>query len=137
MSTILIADDNPAIRLLCRRELEEEGYEVLTARDGLEAVTITDQFIPDVVVLDVIMSRLDGLEALSRITRKHPDVGVILFTAFDDVCVRDERAMAATACVAKGRNLAELKRVIANVLRACRDHTTYRIGLPPRELVAR
>ena len=137
MPTVLIADDNQNIREFCRSELEEEGYRVLTARDGDEAVDLANQSVPDVIVLDICMPRVTGLEALTLIRRQHPNLGVILFTAYEDACLYDERAMTATACVAKNPDLSELKQVISSVLKSSRENTAYRIGLAPQSLAVR
>ena len=64
MKTILLADDNPGTVLLSRVELEDEGYHVLLARDGEEACRTVNEKAPDVVILDISMPRVGGLEAL-------------------------------------------------------------------------
>lgn len=131
MTTILLADDNRNIRDYCARELEDEGYQVVVARDGGEALRAVDRRWFDLVVLDIFMPGIDGLEALQRIRSLRPDVPVVFFTSFDDVCQQDERSRYATACVAKHEDLTELKRVIAAALASYRDHRPYRRGLPP------
>ncbi len=136
MATLLIADDNAAIREFCRCELAEEGYFVLEARDGAEAVAQARQFRPDVIVLDICMPNVNGLEALTRIRRVQPDAAVILFTAYDDACLHDKRSLVATACVAKSHDLTELKQVVSGVLKSRRDKTNYRVGLPPLSMAA-
>lgn len=136
MSTLLLADDTQSIREFCRRELEEEGYQILMARNGDEAVFLATQFGPDLVVLDICMPGINGLEALARIKSRHPEMAVVLFTAFDDVCLRDERSLLANACVDKSHDLSELKQVISNALRSKGNKSTYRRGLAPVALAA-
>jgi CheY-like chemotaxis protein len=131
MTKVLLVDDNRNIREFCRRELEDEGYQVSVARDGREALELKEGLRPDVFVLDICMPGMSGLETVKRIRAEQPDVPVILFTAFDEACARDERARGATACVAKHADLSELKRVIAASLRSAREHRPYRVGLPP------
>ncbi|HUT89312.1 MAG TPA: response regulator [Thermoguttaceae bacterium] len=131
MTTILFADDNPNIREYCRRELEEEGYRVVVVGNGAEALRLTRYLEPDLLVLDVCMPVLDGLEAVDRIKSLRPELPVILFTSFDDLCVRNNRSCCATACVEKREDLSELKQVIAAALTAHRLKRPYRLGLPP------
>ncbi|MBN1909235.1 MAG: response regulator [Pirellulales bacterium] len=130
MTTILFADDNPNIREICRRELEDEGYSVPVARNGDEAVRLTDKLEPDLVVLDICMPGISGLQALARIRKRNPSLPVILFTSFDDACIDDPRARLATACVEKSEDLSTLKKTIGAALRSRRENRPYRVGLP-------
>ena len=136
MANILLADDNWSIREYCRRELEEEGHRVAVARNGAEAVRLTDWLRPDLVILDINMPGMDGLEAVGRIRNIEAGLPVVFFTAFDDACAQDERACRATACVEKQEDLTELKRVVADALWARRRSQPYRLGLPPAVLGA-
>lgn len=64
---ILIADDDPVILRLIQVNLELEGYEVLTANNGQEAVDIATAELPDLVILDIMMPRLDGYQACQKL----------------------------------------------------------------------
>ena len=80
---ILIADDEPDIRLVLRTRLELEGFAVIEARDGAEAVRVAQTETPDLIVLDVMMPEMDGVEVCNRLrasfnTRNIP---VIMLTA--------------------------------------------------------
>jgi two-component system, OmpR family, alkaline phosphatase synthesis response regulator PhoP len=77
---ILLVDDEPAIVETVRAYLEAEGYAVQTASDGPEALTLARSFHPDVIVLDLMLPGLDGLEVLRRL-RQASDVYVLLLTA--------------------------------------------------------
>ena len=136
MTTILFVDDNRNIREYCRRELEDEGYCAVVARDGGEALRLIDRLPPDLVVLDICMPGIDGLEAAARIRATQRDLPIILFTSYDDACTRDERSSCATACVEKREDLTELKNVIAASLRSRRQSQPYRLGLAPPALSA-
>jgi len=78
--TILVVDDEPQIVRLVRAYLEEAGYRVVTASDGQEALYVARHEKPDLVVLDVLMPKMDGLEFTRRIRRER-DVPIIMLTA--------------------------------------------------------
>ena len=90
---ILIAEDETIIRLDLRSALEAAGYEVREARDGAEAVGIARDWQPELLMLDVKMPVLDGIEAARRIIAMRP-VPVVLVTAYTDRAIV-ERAVAA------------------------------------------
>jgi phosphoserine phosphatase RsbU/P len=116
MKTILFADDNKSIREFCRATFEAEGYRVLLARDGIEALRVFVMENPDVAVLDVSMPRASGLEILEQIKGISSQTPVILFTAHYEDCAHDHRAVLADACVEKAENLDELKHAVAHVV---------------------
>jgi two-component system KDP operon response regulator KdpE len=80
---ILIADDEPKIRMFLRANLEARGYKVYLAQDGVEAVEIAGQVLPDLVILDVNMPRMDGIEACRRM-RKWSDMPIIILSVRGD-----------------------------------------------------
>ncbi|MDP1760747.1 MAG: response regulator, partial [Deltaproteobacteria bacterium] len=81
MKKILVADDEMSIRLLYSEELKEEGYEVYQAANGREALEIVDIIPLDLVILDIKMPEMDGIEALRQIKEKRPNLPVVLSTA--------------------------------------------------------
>jgi len=131
MTTILFADDSHYMREYLRHELEDEGYRVLLARDGEEAVDIARSEHPDLAIFDTWLPRANGLEAAERIAASDPGIRVIFFTNCDDLCLRDPRSVFAAACVEKAYDLSELKRVIVSVLASRNGKRPYRLGLPP------
>jgi CheY-like chemotaxis protein len=134
MKTILFSDDHKNIREYCRAVLADEGYRVVLARDGIEALEMFIAETPDLAILDISMPRCGGLEALEHIKGLSPRTPVILFTAHDEVCTRDRRAWLATACVEKSEDLAELKRIVAHTLTRRMSEgggESLRMGLPP------
>src|SRR5512146_953816 len=80
MAKILVVDDEPSITNLVSAYLKPEGYEVYTATDGPAGLKAARAFKPDLVILDVMLPGLDGLELLSRL-RRESEVYVILLTA--------------------------------------------------------
>ncbi len=82
-STILLVDDEESIQKLLAYPLEREGYRVLQARDGQEALTRFASEHVDLVVLDIMLPKLDGLEVCKRL-RAESEVPIIMLTARDD-----------------------------------------------------
>jgi len=82
---ILVVDDDPEVRMATRDFLSSKGYEVVLAEGGREALRLLDASPPDVVLLDVAMPDLDGMETLKRIVATHPTMPVIMVTANADI----------------------------------------------------
>lgn len=84
-SKVLIVDDDAGIRMLLSKFLQREGFEVITAEDGLQGVEEAKANHPDIVVLDVVMPRMDGLTAARLIKYYKPltNVPIIFLTAKD------------------------------------------------------
>ena len=87
---VLVVDDDKAVRESLRRSLEFNGYEVLLAADGAEALAGISAAAPDVVVMDVMMPRLDGLEATRALRTAGNDLPILVLTARDAVGDRVE-----------------------------------------------
>ncbi|WP_332603842.1 response regulator, partial [Bacillus sp. S1(2024)] len=84
---ILLVDDEPAILDFLTMGLENEGFEVKTAADGMTAMNTVKTFQPHVAILDVMMPGMDGLE-VSKMIKKTGHTAVIMLTAKDEVGVR-------------------------------------------------
>ena len=82
---VLVVDDEPAVRDSLARTLRFEGYDVVVANDGIAALDAVRTDNPDVVVLDVMMPRMDGLEACRLLRSDHPTLPVLMLTARDSV----------------------------------------------------
>ncbi|MEG6616537.1 response regulator transcription factor [Peptococcaceae bacterium 1198_IL3148] len=80
MSTILIVDDEKLLVKGLKRSLEQEGYQVLVAYDGAEAMSIYHKETIDLVVLDIMLPQMSGLD-VCRELRKHTDIPIIMLTA--------------------------------------------------------
>jgi two-component system nitrogen regulation response regulator GlnG len=85
MPKVLIVDDQGDMRWLLSRLLREQGLEVSTADDGVQALSRVQQEVPQMVLLDLKMPRLDGLQALAQLKELVPEVPVIVITAYGDV----------------------------------------------------
>jgi len=81
----MLADDHRMLREGLRRSMTEEGFDVVgEASDGLEAVKLSEELTPDVILMDVTMPELDGVEAARRIHAAQPDVRVVMLTMHAD-----------------------------------------------------
>ncbi|MEK8035698.1 MAG: response regulator [candidate division NC10 bacterium] len=87
MSTgkVLVVDDELEVRQILQEFLAHRGYEVYAAESGPEALNALDTFKPDVVLLDVLMPGMDGVETLKRMVALQPTLPVIMVTANADV----------------------------------------------------
>ena len=131
MATVLVVDDNRNIREFCRAELEADGYRVLLAADGHEAIELVAIRAPDVVVLDVCMPSMDGLEAMACIHAKHAHMPVVFYTA-EDKDFSDHTASGHVACVCKSQDVTELKEAIVRAT----GRRTERRGMEQQERTA-
>jgi DNA-binding response OmpR family regulator len=77
---VLVVEDDAEITDVLRRSLRHEGYEVRTAGDGVAALDLASDFVPDIVVLDLGLPRLDGIEVCRRL-RSESDVPILILTA--------------------------------------------------------
>ncbi|MFN8510940.1 MAG: response regulator transcription factor [Deinococcaceae bacterium] len=85
---VLIADDHPLFRMGLRYALTAKGFEVVAeATDGLEALSACEAASPDVVLLDIKMPNMDGIEACRQLTHKHPGLIIVLLTTFGEPAI--------------------------------------------------
>jgi two-component system response regulator (stage 0 sporulation protein F) len=82
MKKIVVADDEVRIRMLYPEVLSELGYEVHSAKDGVEAWQLFQEHEPDLVILDVKMPEMHGFEVLEKIREKDPEVPVLICSAY-------------------------------------------------------
>jgi len=115
LKTILVVDDEAVIRDLCMRALK--GYNLLAAASGMEALALFDKGGIDVILTDVMMPGMDGIELLKRIKEKEPTIVVIVMTGFaeKDVILNALKADA-DDFIAKPLNLLQLKTAVDKAL---------------------
>lgn len=111
MKKILLVDDEDSIHLLYREELEEEGYEVHSALSGEEALEKLKIISPDLVILDINMPGINGIDTLRQIKEKNPGLPVILSSAYQEF-KQDLATWASDDYIVKSSNLSELKAAV-------------------------
>ncbi|KEF21404.1 response regulator [Streptomyces rimosus] len=115
---VLVVDDNKVIRQLIRVNLELEGFEVVTAADGAECLEIVHRVAPDVVTLDVVMPRLDGLQTAARL-RADPrtrGIPVAIVSACTQAEVESGQAVGVDAFLAKPFEPMDLVRMVRRLM---------------------
>jgi len=108
MKKVLVVEDEKNLLDLYRLELEEEGYSVATAETGIEALEISKQFQPDLVILDIKLGDEEGLRVLSDLKHQKKERPVILNSAYTHY-KHDFSSWAADAYVVKSGDMTELK----------------------------
>ena len=118
MNKVLIVDDHPVIRLAVRMLMERHGYDVVAESDnGVDALQLTREYLPDIVILDIGIPKLDGLEVIARMTLASPASKVLVLTSqapghFSMRCMQ----AGAAGYVCKQQELTELLSAIKAVL---------------------
>jgi len=118
MNKILIVDDELNMRLVLTAMLKKEGYEIASAADGNEALSILKSGPIDVVITDLKMPNVDGMELLNHMNDKHPAIPVIIITAHGTVATAVEALKkGALDYITKPFDLDELKNVISKAMK--------------------
>ena len=117
---VVLADDDPSIRLMVRHVLESENYEIIEAEDGLDAIKAVEKEHPALVLLDAVMPGLDGFTTCQQLKeRGHVDVPVIMLTGLDDdASVERAYEVGAIDYVTKPIKWAVLKHRVRSVVRS-------------------
>ncbi len=115
MEKVLIIEDDWTQRVLYELEISEMGYEVILAKDGLDAAEKFCRYRPDLVLLDLRLPDKEGLDVLRKLFNANPTVPVIIHSAYSDykdnpICCR------ATAYIIKSSDLTELKNALMQAL---------------------
>jgi len=113
---LLVVDDEENIRFLFKEELEEEGYSVDVASNGREALDKIRQSVFDLVILDIKMPGMNGIEALNEIKNMNKNLPVILCSAYGEF-KQDFSSWASDGYVVKSADTKELKQTIQSLLR--------------------
>jgi DNA-binding response OmpR family regulator len=113
---ILVIDDEENVRLLYQEELQDEGYEVILASNGLEGLEKLNAHNPDLITLDIHMAGFDGLDILKLIRERSRNVPVILCTAYGEY-KQDFRSWSSDAYIEKSSDLNELLTKVKEILK--------------------
>jgi two-component system, response regulator, stage 0 sporulation protein F len=108
---ILLVDDEKSIQLLYQEEFEDEGYMVISALNGEEALAKFHDLVPDLVILDIQMPGMNGIEVLRQMKMIDSTVPVILSSAYHEY-KQDLGAWASDEYVVKSADMDELKRAV-------------------------
>lgn len=115
MKKLLLVDDEESIQIVYREEFEDEGYQVISAIDGTVGLEKFREEEPDLVILDIQMPGINGVEVLRQMKMLRPTVPVILSSAYQEF-KRDLGTWASDEYVVKSGNLDELKKAVRTLL---------------------
>ncbi len=127
--TILIVDDDEYFVKLLADELGDEGYTTKHASNGVEAILVLKHLKPSLIILDIVMPVMDGMEVLGPIVRRYEDVPVILHSSYEDFR-KDFKSWSADAYLVKSPDFRELKGVIRSLLTKNRRRRPSRTPRP-------
>ncbi|MBO1224008.1 MAG: response regulator [Candidatus Scalindua sediminis] len=115
MTTILLVEDDKNQRLLYEQELRLEGYEIVTAADGKEGLGKVQEQPPDMIIMDINIPKMNGIETMGMILSKYKNIPIIINTAYSSY--KDNfMSWAADAYIVKSSDLTELKNKIKEIL---------------------
>ncbi|MFC5466469.1 response regulator [Lederbergia graminis] len=116
---VLIVDDQFGIRVLLNEILQREGYDLYQAANGLQALAITKKQSPDLVLLDMKIPGMDGLEILEEMKKINPDIRVIIMTAYGELeMIEASKELGALAHFSKPFDIDEIRRAVKSYLPA-------------------
>jgi CheY-like chemotaxis protein len=122
LGKVLVVDDELEVRQVLREFLSSRGYDVTTASGGAEAVAIVGTIKPDLILLDVAMPDMDGVETLKRIVAIEPTLAVIMVTANSDIGTTSKLlALGAVDYVPKPFDLDYLDQAVSTQVTAAQD----------------
>lgn len=115
--TILVVDDEEDLRRLLTESLAREGFQVAAARSGREALVLVEQAPPDLIILDLVMPEMDGIETLRRIRERGVTAKVVVLTAYGTAQqVREAMALDVREFIGKPFDMDRLIRIVAEEL---------------------
>ncbi len=120
MSKILIIDDEEMIRKMLRQALENHSYEVFEAENGYKGLDVCYKESPDLIITDLIMPDMEGLETIHRIHREMPTIKIIAISGGSRIISKDflkiAKTLGAEYCLEKPIILKELLDIISKIL---------------------
>lgn len=110
---VLIVDDSSRMRGMMRQYLPPAADEICECEDGIDALACYEKFLPDWVLMDWEMKRMNGLKATKKIIGKYPNAKILLVTQYNDVELREAATEAGACGFVLKDDLAELRRLLA------------------------
>lgn len=117
LKTILIVDDQPGIRMLLEEVFSKEGFETLSASNGREALDIFEELRPELVLLDMKIPGMDGIEILKRMKQECEGVQVVMMTAYGELnLIEEAKTCGAVRHFTKPFDVFELRETVKKLL---------------------
>lgn len=117
MWRILIVDDQKGVRRLLEELFKRDGWEVHVASDGREAIDKCEELSPDVILMDMKMPNLNGLDASQEILRKHPHLPILMMTAYGEMDVIKKAIDAGVKrCITKPFDIMDLRKMVSEMM---------------------
>ena len=114
---ILIVDDQKGVRRLLEELFSKEGWEVRVAGDGLEALAKVKELVPDLILMDVKMPNMNGLEATCEIMKIDTNIPIILMTAYGEIeVVKQALDAGVKRCISKPFDIMVLRDMVDNLM---------------------
>ena len=111
--SVLVVDDDVTIREMISKILSRNGYQVVLASDGFEALNLLEQDQIKIVITDMKMPEMDGMELIQLISKNYPDIKIIVMTAFDDIyTIKDAIMKGADEYITKPFNSHEINIIV-------------------------
>lgn len=116
-SKLLIVDDQYGIRILLNEVFQKEGYQTFQAASGIQALEIVENHSPDLVLLDMKIPGMDGIEILKRLKVIDPDIQVIIMTAYGELdMIQEAKDLGAITHFAKPFDIDEIRAAVKKLL---------------------
>jgi CheY-like chemotaxis protein len=116
--TVLVVDDDDCIRGALQALLEDEGYRVLAAENGLEALAVCGEGLPSLIVLDLMMPKMDGVTFMEALRRGHPSIPPVLVLSASQRAPQQVAQLGVEGYLAKPFDLDELLHAVERLVRA-------------------
>jgi two-component system, response regulator, stage 0 sporulation protein F len=114
---LLIVDDQYGIRILLNEIFQKEGYNTFQAANGVQALAIVAKEEPDLMILDMKIPGMDGLEILRRVKKTNPEINVIIMTAYGELdMIHEAMELGAITHFAKPFDIDEIREVVRKEL---------------------
>jgi len=114
---ILIVDDQKGVRRLLEELFKKEGWEVRSAGDGLEAIQKVEELVPDLILMDVKMPNMNGLEATHEIMERNSGIPIIMMTAYGEIeVVKQALDAGVKRCISKPFDIMELRDMVNKLM---------------------